>query len=107
MVMVYNCFRLVIVFSKRTTIPPPSTVSIVRASKLGVKASKSFSNSYQVEKWWEREVKLTWLDGRTGIWGIKGKSNLTLGLVDLLVKHTFPKWIPIFFETPCSRCTEC
>lgn len=37
--MAYNCFRLDMVLSNSTTIPPPSTVSIVLASKLGVIAS--------------------------------------------------------------------
>ena len=40
-VIVYNCLSDAIVFSNITTIPPPSTVSIVLASKLGVSASKS------------------------------------------------------------------
>ena len=39
--MVYSCFNEVIVRSNKTTTPPPSTVSIVRASKFGVSASKS------------------------------------------------------------------
>lgn len=39
--MVYSCFSEVIVRSSKTTTPPPSTVSIVRASKFGVSASKS------------------------------------------------------------------
>ena len=38
---VYSCFKLVMPFSSNTTMPPPSTVSIVLASKLGVIASKS------------------------------------------------------------------
>lgn len=42
-VMVYNCFKEVIVFNNRTTRPPPSTVSMVLASRLGVIASKSWS----------------------------------------------------------------
>lgn len=41
MVMVYSCFREVMVLSSRMTSPPPSTVSIVRASRFGVRASKS------------------------------------------------------------------
>ena len=40
-VIVYNCLSDAIVFSNITTTPPPSTVSIVLASKLGVSASKS------------------------------------------------------------------
>jgi hypothetical protein len=40
-VIVYNCLSDAIVFSNITTTPPPSTVSIVLASKLGVNASKS------------------------------------------------------------------
>lgn len=43
MVMVYSCRKDVMVFNKRTTNPPPSTVSIVLASRLGVIASKSCS----------------------------------------------------------------
>lgn len=42
-VMVYSCRSELIVFNKITTKPPPSTVSIVRASKFGVIASKSCS----------------------------------------------------------------
>lgn len=41
MVMVNSCFKEVIVFRRRTTSPPPSTVSMVRARRLGVIASKS------------------------------------------------------------------
>lgn len=41
MVMVYSCFREFIVRSRITTMPPPSTVSMVLASRLGVTASKS------------------------------------------------------------------
>lgn len=41
MVIVYSCLRDVIVFSSNTISPPPSTVSIVRARRLGVMASKS------------------------------------------------------------------
>lgn len=42
MVMVYSCFREFIVRSRITTMPPPSTVSMVLASRLGVTASKSY-----------------------------------------------------------------
>ena len=41
MVRLNSWLRDVKVLSNSTTIPPPSTVSIVRASRLGVKASKS------------------------------------------------------------------
>ena len=41
MVRLKSCVREVSVLSNRTTIPPPSTVSMVRASRLGVSASKS------------------------------------------------------------------
>lgn len=41
MVIVYSCLREFIVLSSNTTIPPPPTVSIVLANKLGVRASKS------------------------------------------------------------------
>lgn len=41
MCIVYNCFRELTFCSKKTMIPPPSTVSIVRANKSGVSASKS------------------------------------------------------------------
>lgn len=41
MVIVYSCLSEVIVLSRSTTRPPPSTVSIVRARRLGVIASKS------------------------------------------------------------------
>jgi len=37
--MVYSCFKLDIVLNSSTTIPPPSTVSMVLASKFGVIAS--------------------------------------------------------------------
>jgi len=40
-VIVYSCLREFMVLSKMTTIPPPSTVSTVLASRLGVIASKS------------------------------------------------------------------
>lgn len=40
-VIVYSCLREFIVLSSNTTIPPPSTVSIVLAKRLGVMASKS------------------------------------------------------------------
>ena len=40
-VIVYNCFREVIVLSRRITSPPPSTVSTVLAKRFGVRASKS------------------------------------------------------------------
>lgn len=40
-VIVYSCLREFIVLSSNTTIPPPSTVSIVLAKRLGVTASKS------------------------------------------------------------------
>ena len=39
--IVYSCLNEDIVFKSRTTIPPPSTVSIVRAKRFGVIASKS------------------------------------------------------------------
>jgi len=39
--IVYSCWNEVIVFNRMTTIPPPSTVSTVRARILGVNASKS------------------------------------------------------------------
>jgi hypothetical protein len=41
MVSVYSCVRLLRLLSSRMTNPPPSTVSMVRASRLGVRASKS------------------------------------------------------------------
>ncbi|KAH3668779.1 hypothetical protein OGAPHI_002534 [Ogataea philodendri] len=41
MVTVYNCFKEDIDFKSITTSPPPSTVSIVLAIKLGVSPSKS------------------------------------------------------------------
>lgn len=41
MLSVYSCLRLATVRSKITIMPPPSTVSIVRARRLGVTASKS------------------------------------------------------------------
>ena len=41
--IVYSCFRLLTVRRSRTTAPPPSTVSTVRARRLGVSASKSWS----------------------------------------------------------------
>ena len=41
--MVYSCLTDVIVFRINTTKPPPSTVSIVLASRFGVIASKSCS----------------------------------------------------------------
>lgn len=40
-VIVYSCLREFTVRSSMTTIPPPSTVSIVLAKRLGVSASKS------------------------------------------------------------------
>mmetsp|Transcript_1571 Transcript_1571/g.2564 ORF Transcript_1571/g.2564 Transcript_1571/m.2564 type:complete len:212 (-) Transcript_1571:52-687(-) len=43
--IVYSCWRDTIDLSSITTIPPPSTVSIVRASTFGVTASKSCSTS--------------------------------------------------------------
>jgi hypothetical protein len=43
MVMVYSCFKEDIVFSNNTIKPPPSTVSMVLASRFGVMASKSCS----------------------------------------------------------------
>jgi hypothetical protein len=39
--IVYSCLREFMLLSKMTTIPPPSTVSTVLASRLGVSASKS------------------------------------------------------------------
>ena len=45
MASVYSCFSDDIVLSNRTTTPPPSTVSMVRAKRLGVSASKSYKNS--------------------------------------------------------------
>lgn len=44
MVIVYSCLREFIVLRRRTTTPSPSTVSIVRARRLGVSASKSCKN---------------------------------------------------------------
>ena len=41
-VIVYSCLREFIVRSRMTTMPPPSTVSMVLARRLGVRASKSF-----------------------------------------------------------------
>ena len=41
MVSVYRSRSEDRLLSSRTTIPPPSTVSMVRASRLGVSASKS------------------------------------------------------------------
>ena len=41
MVIVYNALRLVILLIRSTTMPPPSTVSTVRANRLGVNVSKS------------------------------------------------------------------
>jgi len=46
--MVYNCFNEFIVLSNRHTIPPPSTVSTVRANRLGVRASKSYNHDKQI-----------------------------------------------------------
>jgi hypothetical protein len=43
MTIVYSCRRDVMVFSSKITNPPPSTVSMVRASRFGVMASKSCS----------------------------------------------------------------
>ena len=43
MVSVYRSRREDRLLSSRTTMPPPSTVSMVRASRLGVSASKSCS----------------------------------------------------------------
>ena len=43
--IVNNCFREVTDFNRRTTKPPPSTVSIVLANKFGVNASKSWSTT--------------------------------------------------------------
>lgn len=40
-VKVYSCLSDAILLSRNTTIPPPSTVSIVRARRFGVNASKS------------------------------------------------------------------
>ena len=40
--MAYSCFSDVIVRNKTTIIPPPSTVSTVRARRFGVSASKSW-----------------------------------------------------------------
>lgn len=40
--IVYSCFKEDIVLRRRTTKPPPSTVSTVLAKRLGVRASKSF-----------------------------------------------------------------
>lgn len=48
MVSVYSCLSDVIVLSNRTTTPPPSTVSTVRARRLGVRASKSYKSQ---DKW--------------------------------------------------------
>ena len=45
MVREYNCFKEVIVFNNSTTSPPPSTVSMVRARRFGVTASKSCNTS--------------------------------------------------------------
>lgn len=45
MVIEYSPLRLFIPCNKHTTIPPPSTVSIVLANKLGVMASKSWRTS--------------------------------------------------------------
>lgn len=39
---VYSCLSEVIVLSNKMTMPPPSTVSIVRAKIFGVIASKSY-----------------------------------------------------------------
>ena len=44
---VYNCFNEFMVLNNRHTTPPPSTVSTVRASRLGVRASKSY-NYYKI-----------------------------------------------------------
>lgn len=41
-----SCRRESMVFSKKMMSPPPSTVSIVRAIKFGVRASKSWRNIY-------------------------------------------------------------
>ena len=41
MVRVKSCVRELMELSSSTMTPPPSTVSIVRASRLGVSASKS------------------------------------------------------------------
>ena len=43
--IVYSCVSDSIDRSSSTTIPPPSTVSIVRASTFGVTASKSWSTT--------------------------------------------------------------
>lgn len=45
MVILYNCRNDVMVFNRSTTNPPPSTVSIVRARRFGVIASKSWRTS--------------------------------------------------------------
>mmetsp|Transcript_6734 Transcript_6734/g.27868 ORF Transcript_6734/g.27868 Transcript_6734/m.27868 type:complete len:206 (+) Transcript_6734:479-1096(+) len=44
-VMVYSCDRLSMFDSSSTIMPPPSTVSTVRASRFGVSASKSWSTA--------------------------------------------------------------
>eukprot|EP00977_Amphora_coffeiformis_P014029 scaffold3823_cov195-Amphora_coffeaeformis.AAC.39 len=43
--MAYNCLSDLTVRNKNTTNPPPDTVSIVRAKRLGVSASKSCNTS--------------------------------------------------------------
>lgn len=50
MVMVYSCLREFIVFRRITISPPPSTVSMVRARRLGVKASKSLKINYNISQ---------------------------------------------------------
>lgn len=46
MVMVYSCFSECTVRIRNTTMPPPSTVSMVRARTLGVMACGSGNEGY-------------------------------------------------------------
>ncbi len=45
--IVYSCFSEFIVLRRMTTMPPPSTVSTVRATRLGVRASKSYNRKWE------------------------------------------------------------
>lgn len=43
----YSCFSEFIVLRRMTTMPPPSTVSMVRAKRLGERASKSYNRKWE------------------------------------------------------------
>ncbi len=86
--IVYSCFSEFIVLRRMTTIPPPSTVSTVRATRLGVRASKSYNRKWESAH--SREHTQTHTPGAVGSHLCCGTQGAVRGLVPC--SRTLQSW---------------